>query len=266
MPRRTWSKVLPPEAAEREAAGLRWLAAAQGSGGAAVVTVVALEGPRLVLERLTRAHPQPLHAREFGRALARTHAAGALTWGMAPPGTRGDGVIGAARLATPTHPEAPDAPRHWGEFYATYRLLPHLRNAVGRDSVSPQGARAVEEVCALLVDGAMNHPQPQLLEPDTPARVHGDLWSGNVMWTETGCVLIDPAAHGGHAETDLAMLALFGLPYLQDVLAGYQEVSPLAPGWQDRVHLHQLHPLLVHAELFGGWYGDQAVAAARACT
>ena len=75
--------------------------------------------------------------------------------------------------------------------------------------------------------------------------------------------LIDPAAHGGHPETDLAMLALFGCPHLDAVLAGYQQVSPLASGWADRVGLHQLFPLLVHVVLFGRGYAGQAVAAAR---
>ena len=75
--------------------------------------------------------------------------------------------------------------------------------------------------------------------------------------------LIDPAAHGGHPESDLAMLALFGVPHLDQIIVGYQEVQPLAPGWQARIPLHQAWPLLVHAALFGGGYGDSAVAALR---
>jgi fructosamine-3-kinase len=98
---------------------------------------------------------------------------------------------------------------------------------------------------------------------DEPARLHGDLWSGNVIWTPDGAVLIDPAAHGGHRESDLAMLALFGCPYLDEVLAGYQAVRPLAVGWQRRIGLHQLYPLLAHVVLFGGGYGRQSEAAAR---
>jgi fructosamine-3-kinase len=97
-----------------------------------------------------------------------------------------------------------------------------------------------------------------------PARLHGDLWAGNVLWSANGPVLVDPAAHGGHRETDLAMLALFGLPHLGRVLAAYDEAWPLDEGWRDRVPLHQLHPLLVHAALFGGGYGRQAVSAAAA--
>lgn len=82
------------------------------------------------------------------------------------------------------------------------------------------------------------------------------------MWTADGATLVDPAAHGGHRETDLAMLALFGCPYLGDVLDGYQSVRRLSPGWQRRVGLHQLYPLLAHVVLFGGSYAGQAEAAA----
>jgi fructosamine-3-kinase len=75
--------------------------------------------------------------------------------------------------------------------------------------------------------------------------------------------LIDPAAHGGHRETDLAMLQLFGCPHLDRVLRGYLAEWPLADGWQRRIPLHQLYPLLVHVELFGRSYAHQAVTAAR---
>jgi fructosamine-3-kinase len=83
------------------------------------------------------------------------------------------------------------------------------------------------------------------------------LWSGGRAW------LIDPAAHGGHRETDLAMLALFGTPHLERVIDGYAATAPLADGWRSRIPLHQLHPLLVHVCLFGAGYRDSALAAAR---
>jgi fructosamine-3-kinase len=83
--------------------------------------------------------------------------------------------------------------------------------------------------------------------------LHGDLWSGNVMWTSDGAVLIDPAAQGGHRETDLAMLALFGCPYFDAVIDGYQSHRPLRDGWRDRVGLHQLYPLLARSS---PWLGD----------
>ncbi|MGC1288154.1 MAG: fructosamine kinase family protein, partial [Streptosporangiaceae bacterium] len=94
--------------------------------------------------------------------------------------------------------------------------------------------------------------------------IHGDCWSGNVLWSGGRGWLIDPAAHGGHRETDLAMLALFGAPFLDRLISCYQEVAPLAGGWRERVPLHQLHPLLVHVCLFGAGYRTAALDAARA--
>jgi fructosamine-3-kinase len=101
-------------------------------------------------------------------------------------------------------------------------------------------------------------------QTEPPARIHGDCWPGNVLWSAGRGWLIDPAAHGGHRETDLAMLALFGAPYLDQIIAAYDEVAPLASGWRARVPLHQLHPLLVHVCLFGAAYRQSALAAARA--
>ena len=99
---------------------------------------------------------------------------------------------------------------------------------------------------------------------EPPSRIHGDLWAGNVLWSGDRGWLIDPAAHGGHRETDLAMLALFGAPHLDRILAGYNDTTPLAAGWRSRVPLHQLHPLLVHACLFGASYAGEVRSAARA--
>jgi fructosamine-3-kinase len=101
---------------------------------------------------------------------------------------------------------------------------------------------------------------------EAPARIHGDLWPGNLFWgAHDRAYLVDPSAHGGHRETDLAQLALFGgAPLLDRILASYNEFWPLAPGWQARVSLHQLHLLLVHTALFGSAYRGAVVAAARA--
>lgn len=108
-------------------------------------------------------------------------------------------------------------------------------------------------------------PQPALV--DGVARLHGDLWGGNVLWARgDGLVagtLIDPAAQGGHAESDLAQLAVFGVPHLDRVLAAYEEVSPPARGWRRRAGLHQMHILVVHAALFGGGYGAQCLRTAQ---
>jgi fructosamine-3-kinase len=144
----------------------------------------------------------------------------------------------------------------WAPWYAAHRVLPYLRTARDAGDLTADEAALIERVC---------HRLPALAGPaEPPARLHGDLWSGNVLWSGDGAWLIDPAAHGGHRETDLAMLHLFGCPHLDTVLAAYAETAALADGWRDRVPLHQLFPLLVHVVLFGRGYAGQAVAAARA--
>jgi fructosamine-3-kinase len=125
-----------------------------------------------------------------------------------------------------------------------------------RGGLQAADAHLVEAVAARI--GELAGP------PEPPSRIHGDLWSGNVLWSGGQAWLIDPAAHGGHRETDLAMLALFGAPFLEQIVAAYQAVAPLAVGWRQRVPLHQMHPLLVHACLYGAGYGTRAGAAARA--
>lgn len=229
-----------------EAAGLRWLAAA---GGADVVAVREVGTAHLVLHRLTTTTPTPSMATAFGAALASTHAAGAPGYGSPPPEVADldSGFIADLPLPYGGWPG-------FGMFYAQARIEPYLALLGG--PVRPVFA----ELCEALIHGA--HP---LTGPPEPAsRLHGDLWSGNVVWTPEGAVLIDPAAHGGHRETDLAMLALFGAPHLHAILEAYDSAWPLASGWRDRVPLHQVHPLLVHAVLFGGAYLAQAEAAARA--
>jgi len=115
----------------------------------------------------------------------------------------------------------------------------------------------VERLCERIGDVAGS--------PEPPARIHGDLWSGNVLWAADGRAwLVDTAsAHGGHRETDLAMLMLFGAPHLDEIVAAYDDEWPLADGWRERVPLHQLHPLLVHAVMFGGSYTARAAATAE---
>ncbi|MFL6061885.1 MAG: fructosamine kinase family protein [Marmoricola sp.] len=226
---------------EAEARGLRWLAE---PGVAEVAEVLGVQADCLVLSWVEPTRPTPEAAAEFGRMLARLHASGAPAYGAEE-----DGFIGPLPLPNRTCPT-------WPEFFAVRRVLPYLKLAVDRGQVAPGDAEAVEGVVRRIVDLA--GPEEQ------PARLHGDLWSGNLVWSsDRHAVLLDPSAYGGHRETDLAMLALFGMPQLARVLAAYEEEIPLAEGWEERQPLHQLFPLLVHAALFGGRYGTLAGDAAR---
>lgn len=237
-----------------EAAALRWLAEAEPGGGLRVTHVLASSASELVEERIAETRPTPEAARAAGRALAVTHAAGAPFWGAPPSGWEG-----AYRIDDSLTPCATrgDDTGSWGAFYARWRIEAYLAQ-LPRGFFSPRDLTLFDELCARLRAGEFDAPQPALVG-EGPARVHGDLWAGNLLWdadpaNATRCALIDPMAHGGHAEEDLAMLALFGCPCLDELVAGYQEVSPLAEGWEAREGLMQLAPLLLHCILFGDSY------------
>ena len=236
-----------------EASSLRWLAEADA---APVPEVLAVTEAALVISMIPPEHATPAAALGFGTELARLHAAGAEDFG-AP----WRGFIASLPLDnTPASPGQPAdaAPSRnlWPQWYASRRLLPYLRRAMDSGALRAEDGRLVEAVMDR-IDSLAGPAEP-------PSRIHGDCWAGNVLWSGDRGWLIDPAAHGGHRETDLAMLALFGAPHLDRILAGYNDTTPLAAGWRSRVPLHQLHPLLVHACLFGASYREQVRSAARA--
>ncbi len=231
---------------QAEAAGLAWLADA---GGVATPRVIDVGPGRIVLERIRTVRPDAAAARAFGRALAETHHAGADAFGAPPAGWGGPLYIGRREMPRTTSDS-------WGRFYATARVLPFVDVAVDAGNLTSAEADLVRRACDPVADGAFDDDSP-------PARIHGDLWNGNVLFSPDGVVVIDPAAHGGHGETDLAMLDLFGCPGLDDVLAGYDEVASPRAGRRERVPLHQLHPLAVHAAGHGRAYGVALADAAR---
>ncbi len=224
-----------------EADGLRWLADADALS---VPEVIAVADDFLALQWIDPGPPSPAADEALGRGLAALHAAGAPAFG---------GPGDTLRIGPLTLPNEPAA--DWSAFYATRRLEPLARLAHDRGALPLEARQLLDRLTARL---------PELAgAPEPPARVHGDLWSGNVLTdSQQRPWLIDPAAHGGHRELDLAMLRLFGGPS-ERCFAAYEEVAPLAAGARERVGLWQLAPLLLHAALFGPSWGDRAAQVLR---
>jgi fructosamine-3-kinase len=211
---------------EAEAEGLAWLAE---PGALRTPRVIEVGEDYLALEWIEPGRLDGAGVEELGRGLAATHAAGATNFGDP---RSGGAQASFGSLSLPNEPTA-----DWPSFYTERRLRPLAGIARERGALSDAGIRAVERVCERIAELAG--------PPEPPARLHGDLWGGNVMADAEGRPwLIDPSAYGGHREVDLAMLRLFGAP-------------------SERVQLWQLAPLLVHAVLFGGSYPAAAERIAR---
>ncbi|MEV4345358.1 fructosamine kinase family protein [Actinoplanes sp. NPDC049596] len=240
---KTWRSGSAPEGFfAAEAAGLAWLRAA----GAPVPEVIVALPELIAMEWIEPGEPSRAGAERFGRDLAALHRSGADAFGA--PWT---GFIGPLPLDNTLTSGS------WAPWFAERRLHPYLQSSFDRGALSATEAALVERIINTIETYEISEP---------PSRTHGDLWPGNVQWAADGRAwLIDPAAQGGHRETDLAELALFGgVAHLETVLAAYQEVHPLADGWPARVPLHQLHLMLVHTAAFGAAYRDAVRVTAEA--
>ena len=235
-----------PEMSIREAEGLRALAAARAIR---VPEVLAVDEQSLVLEMIRQAPKKRGFAEAFGQNFAMLHHHRGKACGFPH-----DNFIGSTRqLNQPLDgpwDEAADDGSTWPEFFMERRLRFQVRLAA-----SGGNGHELEH----LLDRAEAHIIELLSAAiEVPAILHGDLWSGNFIVDDRGeACLIDPAVCYGHREADLAMTRLFG-GFEPSFYAAYNEVSPLAPGHQDRLAIYKLYHILNHLNLFGSGYFEQS--------
>jgi fructosamine-3-kinase len=227
------SRNAPADLYVREAEGLDYLRAGLDRSGLRVPGVVAVSDAMLVLDHLEVTSPTPAIEETLGRGLAQLHGSQPACFGF-----ERDNYI--ALLVQPGGQAA-----SWAEFYGEKRLLYQAR--------LPHADRLLDRNLRRRLDRLVGNLGELLGPPEPPARLHGDLWGGNWLPVAEGPFLVDPAVYAGHREMDLGMMRLFG-GFSERVFAAYEEAMPLSPGFEARLPLHQLYPLLVHLNLFGAGY------------
>lgn len=238
----------PADFYEREAAGLRALRA---TGTVPVPEVLRQRASGLALEWIEHADEpaaagSAIGAEEFGRGLAALHGHTGPHFGSIDD--RPDGYLGSVGLDLRAHTE-------WSVSYLQGRVLPLARQAVS--------VGRLEGAALPLVDRLIGQGPEVCGPPEPPCLVHGDLWSGNRVIGDDGRHwLVDPSAHYGHREIDLALMRLFG-GFAEATFAAYMEVFPLASGWQQRTALYQLAPLLANTLMHGATFGERVMMRLR---
>ena len=186
----------------------------------------------LILEFISPTSPDDNFWQKFGRNLANLHLCQTEQFGLDY-----DNYIGSLKQLN-TKKE------NWIDFFVQNRLLSQLEIGSFSSSIKNDFEKLFDKL-------------PDLIPQEQPSLIHGDLWSGNFMVKNHSLpVLIDPAIYFGNREMDIAMSKLFG-GFQTDFYTSYNEVFPLEKGWEERVSLCNLYPLLVHVNLFGGGYLSQ---------
>lgn len=230
-----WNASAPKDMFPSEAKGLKLLASAQTN----LVIPHALLAYRdfLVMAFIPKENGQSSSSYDFGVELAKLHQHTDSHFGLDH-----DNYIG--RL-----PQSNNKHANWPDFFTLERIEPQVKMGIESGKLSRKLFRDVENLYKKL--GA-------IFPNEKPALIHGDLWNGNYLFTANGKTSIyDPAVYYAHREMEIAMTKLFG-GFSSDFYRGYNDQFPLDRGWENRVILCNLYPVLVHANMFGGSYSRQA--------
>jgi len=190
----------------------------------------------LLLEWIDGERRQKNFWEDFGRSLAKLHKVNDASVGLDH-----NNYIGSLPQSNAKHPD-------WKSFFISERIQPQLKHAMEKNLIDAGTIKQFEKLFDQF---------DKLIPDEKPSLLHGDLWNGNYLLNKSGkAALIDPAVYFGHREMDLAMTKLFG-GFDPEFYNAYSEAFPLEKGFEKRVDIHNLYPLLVHVNLFGGGYVSQ---------
>ncbi|MEP5047336.1 MAG: fructosamine kinase family protein, partial [Balneola sp.] len=230
-----WNSSAPDHMFETESKGLKILSDANTD--LVIPEVVEVGKNFLLLSLLIPGSGNSGSAYGFGTELAKLHQHSAETFGL-----NHDNLIG--KLPQRNHQR-----QNWADFFVSERIEPQIK-------VGIQTGKFESDLIPIV--DVLHKTVQDLFPNEQPALLHGDLWSGNYMFTKSGAASIyDPAVYYGHREMDIAMTRLFG-GFSSDFYEGYNSEYPLSDGFEDRIELYNLYPVLVHANLFGGGYVRRA--------
>ena len=226
-----------PKMFENEATGLKLLRKTNVFKILNIIAVGEVENVSyLILEWVESIHPEPNFWQNFGQQLALLHKNTNDSFGL-----NEDNYIGSL-------PQSNQQYNTWVDFFIHERLQAQIKMAVDAGKMDNQTLTQFENLYKEL---------PNIFPEEPPALLHGDLWNGNYMVGNKGePVIIDPAVYFGHREMDIAMTKLFG-GFSSEMYHSYNEGYPLQQGWENRVDICNLYPLLVHVNLFCGGYLQQ---------
>ena len=190
----------------------------------------------IVMENIQVNARKPDYWTMLGVKLANLHSHKAEKFGLDH-----DNFIGSLPQSNITHTD-------WVEFFITERLAKQIEIAVSNEAISSSTVKQFDHLYTRFEN---------FFPKESPVLIHGDLWSGNLITDDLGepC-LIDPAVYYGHREIELSMTKLFG-GFDSEFYRSYNEIRPLESGFEERVEVYNLYPLMVHVNLFGGHYLQQ---------
>tara|TARA_R110002126_G_scaffold37614_2_gene113176 strand:+ start:5212 stop:6069 length:858 start_codon:yes stop_codon:yes gene_type:complete len=231
-----WNNSAPDSMFETEAKGLELLF---DTDTELIIPRVKLVGKNFLLLSLINSGSKKTSSDfDFGVELAKLHQHSSENFGLDH-----DNFIGKLPQSNTPHSK-------WADFYLSERIESQVKLGIDSGKFSKSILTKID---------SLHQVAERLFPNEPPALLHGDLWSGNYMFTKNGCASIyDPAVYYGHREMDIAMTRLFG-GFSKDFYDGYNSEYPIADGFEERIELCNLYPILVHANLFGGGYVNQAI-------